>query len=711
MGCRAHEIGKAFACAVGLSFAGLSIAQTDTTENVATLQEVVVTAQKRAERLQDVPISVAALSGASLEGAQVNDVVDLGARFANLAMPDTGSKGQNILLRIRGFGNNNATRTLRAGIIVDDVPYLSPRGLNAGLFDIDQAQVLRGPQSSLYGLTAEAGLVIINSIKPDLDAARGRLALQYDSDNEYSLNGRYSIPIVPGKFAAALSATAAGGEGWIDNIVSEREYNKTQSGAARLQALAQLTDSLILQFAYAREEVDDDVGLTLVPIDRAAFNAEYGTSLRRFQSAADYAGFVKNTDESANVTVRWKLASSELVAVTAFRDFETLPSFDIDLGPEPVQLGPFTVLSGQPNATTRAFSQELRLQSSGESALTWTAGAFFYSTKDTSFSTATIIAPFEDEFTIGPLSTDDYESRAVFGQVAYEWANGLSAAFGARFEDVELENREDGIERSARYDDSEFLPKLTVGYAFDDDTRLYASAGRGWLAGGVFVGETAEDDTPYLPEKSTTYEVGFKGAWLDGRLATNVALFQTKVDDYQESIRTSLITAETSNAGEVEFKGVELELSARLSNTLSARASLGISKAEYSDFVEFDPESELLVNRAGNRVPGVAERDYEIAMTYRNAAGWYVTGEFSGSGDILETKDTLNSLPAIDGYDVANLRAGYDADRWSVGLYCNNVGNKEYFTYGNDQLGDGVVFGALGRKRHFGLSFQYRFER
>jgi iron complex outermembrane recepter protein len=694
---------------MGLAATGQTVAQVPTSDTAAVLEEVVVTAQKRAERLQDVPISVAVLGGASLESAQVNDVVDLGARFANLAMPDTGSKGQNVLLRIRGFGNNNATRTLRAGIVVDDVPYLSPRGLNAGLFDIDQAQVLRGPQSSLYGLTAEAGLVIINSVQPDLDSAKGRLALQYDADNEYSMNARYSMPFVPGKFATALSVAAGGGDGWIDNIVTQREYNKTQNHAVRLQALAQVTDNLRLQFAYAREDVDDDVGLTLVPIDRAAFNAVYGTDLRRFQSAADYAGFVKNTDESANLTVRWKFAAAELVAVTAFRDFETLPSFDIDLGPEPVQLGPFTVLSGQPNATTRAFSQEVRLQSAGESALKWTAGAFFYSTKDTSFSTATIIAPFEDELTIGPLSTDDYESRSVFGQVSYKWANGLSATAGARFEDVELDNRADGIDRSARYDDSQFLPKLTVGYAFNEDAQLYASVGRGWLAGGVFVGETTDDDTPYLPEESATYEVGLKGAWLDGRLNTNIALFQIKVDDYQESIRTSLITAETSNAGEVEFKGIELELVARLSETLSARASLGISKAEYSNFVEFDPDSELLVNRAGNRVPGVSERDYDLAVTYRNAAGWYVTGELSGSGDILETKDTLNALPVIDGYDVANLRAGYDADRWSIGFFCNNLGDKEYFTYGNDQLGDGVVFGALGRKRHVGVSFQYRF--
>jgi iron complex outermembrane receptor protein len=675
------------------------------------LEEIIVTAQKREERLRDVPVSVAVQSGADLELAQVSTVVGLGDRFANLAMPDTGSRGQTILLRIRGFGNNGVTRTLRAGIIVDDVPYLSPRGLNAGLFDMSQVQVLRGPQSTLYGLTAQAGLVIVESARPDLDAVAGRVALQYGSDGEYLAQGRVSMPVMPGKLAVALSGVAGGGDGWIDNVVTGDSYGESENWGARFRALAQPTENLSFLLTVAREEVDDGAGLVLLPVDRAAFAAATGVRLGDFESAQDYEGYVENTDDTASLTVRWEGSRAEFVSVSAYRDFETLPSFDIDQGPEPVQIGPFSVLSGQPEATTRAFSQELRLQSSDSGPLMWTAGAFYYETEDTTIATANIIAPIQTVLTIGPRGESQFTSRSVFGQAGYTWKSGWSLTGGARYEDVELEDREDGIPRVARYEDTQFLPKITAGYALSEEIRFYATVGRGWLAGGVFVGDSSADDRFYLPEESTTYEAGVKGSWFDGKLDANLSVFKTDVDDYQEIVRTGLITSETSNAGEVSFEGFELELVAAIAEHWTLSAALGISDAKYEDFVEFDPESGQQVNRAGNRVPGVAESDYRVSLAYRNPLGWFGALEVLGSGDILEGDDTLNVLPVIDGYDILNVRTGYDAERWSVGVFCNNLSNEAYFVSGNDQLGDGVVFGAPGRKRHYGVTAEYRFGR
>ncbi len=686
-------------------------AETQGEEAVQRLEEVKVTARRREERLHDVPVSVAILSGTELESAQVTTVNALGQRFANLAIPDQGSKGQTIVLRIRGFGNNDATRTLRAGIVVDDVPYLSPRGLNPGLFDIRDVQVLRGPQSTLYGLTAEAGLVIVRSAQPDLEKTEGRAALQYSSNSEYVANGRISIPVVPGRFAVSLSAMAAGNDGWIQNVLTRTGYNQSSNWGGRIQALFQATDDLSMHFQVAREEVDDDYGLALVPVDRTSFNATYGTNIGNFESAQNYAGYTANEDKSSALTIRWAAGPGELIAVSTYRDFKTRVSFDIDQGPLPTRLGPFLVGSGEPSDDNDSFSQEVRFQSTGEGPWSWIMGAFYYESDDTSFAKAHIIAPIQTVFTIAPPNTSELNSSSLFGQVGYGWDNGWSATLGARFEDIEFSDKEDGIDRVASGSDHEWLPKFTLSYAPSTESTFYGSVGRGWLAGGVFVGELPSDDQFYEPESSTTYELGVKGIWFDQRLSTNFALFRTNVHDFQETVQTSLLTSETANVGEVRFEGFDLELSALLTENLLLSGGVGYSKARYEDFIQFDPRVGGLVNLKGNRIPGVAEENYILGLTYTHPTGWYATGEMLGSGDILATRDRLNALPVTDGYTVFNLRAGYSWNQWNFLAFINNIADEDYFVSVNNQLGDGVLFGAIGRSRQFGMTVEYAFGR
>lgn len=695
--------GRASAIALAAIASAVALGQQSGGGPIA-LEEIVVTAQKRTERLQDVPISVSAESGADLERAQVDSVLDLSDRFANVSLPDTGAKGQNILLRIRGLGNNNATSTLRAGIIVDEVPYLSPRGLNAGVFDVERVQVLRGPQSTLYGLTAEAGLIIIDSVKPTLDRWDGKLSLQYGSEGEYLASGRVSAPLIQNRLAIGVSATAGGGDGWLDSVVTGDGYNESENWAARVQLVAAPNDDLSIRAVVAREKVDDSYGLALLPQDRAQYNTQYGVSTGEFESAQNYAGYTRNTDDTAALTVRWDLGGAELVSVSAYRDFETLPSFDIDQGPLPTFLGPFSVLSGQPEAELQTVSQELRLQSDDDRTLTWTVGAFYYTRDETTRATATVIAPIQTVLTVGPEEESEFESYSAFGQAAYAFASGWTLTGGVRYEDAKEDTRQVVSGVAASTADDIVLPKVTLSYAPVDRFMVYASAGRGWLAGGVDTsGPTAK------PEKSWSYELGTKTTWFDDRLRFNFDIYQTTVDDYQESIRTGLITQATANAGEVRFQGVDLEVEAAVTEALVLALSYGYTDAEYRDFVEFDPATGGVINRAGFRVPGVADFDLNFSATYRSQAGFFAAAELNASGDLLETKDTRNVLPEIDGYSIVNLRAGLERDRWSLMAFCNNVADKEYFVYGNDQLGNGQVFLAPGRSRYYGLRAEYRF--
>jgi iron complex outermembrane receptor protein len=695
-------------CTLALAAAGaVDIASA---REAATLEEIVVSAQKTSENLQDVPISVSVLTAQEIERAQIVTIKDAAVTFPNVNVSDIGSRSKFTSLAIRGLSNNFATPTLRAAVLVDDVPYSSVLSLSSALFDVEQMELLRGPQSTLFGLTAEAGVLNIKTVRPRSDALGLNASVQAASDGEYEARMNLSGPVVADRWSAGISGYWQHADGFVENKLNGEDFNRSGTWAVRLRSVFRPTDSWDIDIVAARQEADDDYGQVMLPLDIAAFNRDlvgvdgFQGNLGRFDTAQDYTGLTwLRTDEASLRAAYSSDAGFEIVMVSAFRDVDGRNSFDIGMVPGPWVPAPgFAITAGDNIFTASNFSQEIRLASrAGDGAFSWIAGAYYYTSDSEQDQTIDLVVPLSS---LG----SDRESWAVFGNAKYRFANSLALTAGLRYEESVAEGRQDfdlfnpaidGLKAKQR--DSIVLPRVVFDYTIAPEAIVYASVARGWLPGGISFSTPSQ--RTFASEKMWNYELGAKTTWLNDRVRLNAAVFRAEIDDYQETTRELVVTASVSNADQVRILGGEAELNALLTDRLKLELALGYNDAQYTSF------RNAAEDNTGNEVPGVPRYNGSVTLTYELPRGIYLRGQWLTVGESGVLEDRANFYPKLDGYDVVNLQAGYDGDRWSTFLFLNNAFDERYFTAAFDQLNDGRLLGAVGHPRQFGVRLGYTF--
>lgn len=735
---------------------------------------ITVTAQKREQSLIDVPMSLAVVTGQELEDAQVSSLQDLGNRVPGLAISQFGGRSDIGYMFIRGLGNNTATATLRAAAIVDDVPITNFNSLNSNFLDLQQVEVLRGPQSTLYGLTAQAGLVVATSRRPG-DEFGGRASVQYTSVGDASVTGSLDIPLVQDRLTVGVSAFYEELDGFIENQLFDDDYDSGSSFSGRIRAIWTPTSDLEFDFNYTRDEADDDYGQALVPVDPVAYLNRFDNPLAPltsdipytslsplgdFANAADHRGFGELTSNNFSLRASYAADGFDVVSVTSYREFERASSFDLGSQPGGVLPGSGSpsgfIQAGESSAGSESFYQELRLVSSGAWRARWVAGAVYYSeegrydgafirTVETVPSPPFPPIPGDKAFPFGDASVSDFSSFSVFGQVEYAFANSWEVLAGLRWETTEAsgENR-GGYDGAgglgapvpaevaddtfiAEQSDDVLLPKLTLSYVPRRDLRVYATVARGWLPGAATGDPTTGDDGVIEPETSWTYELGANATFMGGRGTLSAAVFQTTLEDYQEAINVGPVDQFLENVPEVRIRGFEIEGRVQLTDRLSIAGGYAYNDATYEEFTEdFGPPFGV-IDRSGNRLAAVPESNFNIRATFDVTERLFAEAEVVGAGEFLERQDrtggdgtTLAGVqlqPAygtFDGHEVLNVRAGYDADRWSVLVFANNVFDERYFTLTTNTFalagpGDEYLLGAVGRPFEAGARLSVRF--
>ena len=672
------------------------------------LEEVVVTAQKRSEDIQDVPISVSVLTEEELERSGINSLEDTAASFANVSFSNISSRASYTLLAIRGLSANLVSSVPRSAILVDDVPYTSVLS-EAMFFDIEQVEVLRGPQSTLFGLTAEAGVLNIRTAAPRLDRWGGKVSAQTASNSSYEANLNVSGPVIPDRWSIGVSGYWQSSDGYLKNAFNGQDLDRSSTWAGRIRSLFVASDKLRIDLSYARQEISDDYGQALVPVDVARFNSDFSGvgdfdgNLDSFEAAIDFPGFTELKMDEASVRATYSLPRVDLVSVSAYRKVNALMWFDPGQTPVPWTVFPgFDIISGANDRSARDFTQEIRLTSqSPESKLTWVAGLFYHSAETASDQFINVGVPLGSE-------SDEREARAIFGDMKYRFQNGVGLAVGARYEESESSGSVEfstfnpplnGL--SAKTDESILLPRLVIDYKLANDNLLYASVSRGWLPGGVSI------DTPtkrtYAAEKALNYELGAKSSWFDHRLIVRGAVFQLTVDDYQETTRELVINPVLSNIDEARIRGAELEVQGALTDALDLSLGVGYNDGEYTDF------QNVAEDNTGNELPGVPRFNSNLMLTYSFGDGMYARGQWISSGKQRVLEDRENRYGLVDGHDVLNFMAGWDSDTWALQAFVNNISDKRYFRAVYDQLGDGRLLGSVGQSRQYGARVTWRF--
>jgi iron complex outermembrane receptor protein len=636
----------------------------------ATLEEVVVTAQRRAENLQRTPVSVTALNADALENRQVTNVLDVAAQVPNLRIEPVTGLSNAARVFLRGVGEDQSTPTTdnAIGLYVDGVYYPRTLGALFDFVDVERIEVLRGPQGTLYGRNTSGGAIKILTKNPG-EAWAGTVDLTAGNFDRRQVRASVGGPLGD-TLRGAVSVLRQERDGTSYDTTLARDVNRKDVTAARGKLLWAPSDAVELTLAADWTEDQSDVGV--------GTSALTGPPADLYVTAAngDPTGYLRT--RGVALTGTWNDGPYTLTSITAWRDLDNTGTLDNDGRPT-------TVLHFFFDAEQSQWSQELTLAADWDRVKA-IVGAYWF-TEDNYYPNASIIGANR---TLG-LASQDTESYAVFGQATFALTDALSVTAGGRFTWDQKDFQDVYPTLNRRYEADEnwtaFTPRLSLEYQATPDTFLFASWSKGYKAGGFNRSTVAITAlTPYDEENVTTAELGLKSQFLDDRVRANVTLFHNDYQDLQLSaFDPATNVSRRFNAAAATTQGVEVETSAVLARGLTAYATLGYLDAQYDEFVD----------RVNGVLTDVSYLDLKGAPKWSYSAGvsWTLPLQIPGSvtvnADVSRRSRVENNVantPAIatPGVTLTNASVAWTSasDRWTVSLAGKNLGDEEYVANG-----------------------------
>jgi iron complex outermembrane receptor protein len=579
-------------------------------ENRSALEEIVVTAQKRVERLQDVPLAVTALSGDMLTEAGVTDTADLASVTPSLTYTQ-GAQPNNTNFRIRGIGTAVFGQGLEpsVSVVVDGVVLARSSQGFADLSDIERVEVLRGPQGTLFGKNSVGGLINVVTKRPS-DSFEANVDVTVAELEEYRVRGTVSGPLND-TMGARLTGYYNDVGGHIENLTLGRKTNGSESLGFRGKFEWDPTDRLNLLFAADYREADATCcSSQYLLVNNPLLQQLLSPIVANFNNTLENENletYFSTDQKTASVEANLEFDAVTLTSLTAYQDFAVVNNQPIDRLNTPTPLyfpnnlnGYFDINGGSVDITQ--FSQELRVTSPGQQAFNYVAGLYFLNLElDRGFQRRTgACAPGGAPAAFGqPCIVPQYRSQAgfqastetknvaAFGQVDFGIVGNLSGLLGARaqYEEISYEGaRTDtrmvagdlpiqGITPSAgsgKSDDSVVTGKAGLQYKFSDDAQAYLTWSTGYKGSGYEVEFTADfvGQKPVDPETVKAWELGYKAQLFDGLLSLNTAVFHAEYEDLQVQANRgdaaqNITRFVTTNAGNSTTEGVELELASQ----------------------------------------------------------------------------------------------------------------------------------------------------
>ena len=500
----------------------------------AQLEEIVVTAQKREQSMQDVPFSVAAVPGETLRNTGVTDLMNLQNISPSLMTPSTGSPGQGASFRLRGFGSPPFQLGIEPAVatFVDNV-YRSRSGIAVNdLIDINRIEVLKGPQGTLFGKNTTAGVIHVITNRPNLEEVEGFIELEYETEYEQTrARGMFNAP-VGDKSALRVSAMWGDGDGWLENPGPPDDANDLNRYNINAQWLFVPSDDLDIRLGAYYGDIDE-ICCSSVVLD------ELDDAVTHDNTEAEN----ESTDKLYSAEVNWNLSDAvKLTSITSYQDYELDTRVDGDF----IEADFLDIVT---SVEIEGWTQELRLSGSTDS-LEWTVGAF-YSDEDIDRERAFVwgsmigLTPFPLVPGVGviDITSQDNTSWSVFGQGTYALTERLAVTAGLRYNDEEKDGEGTFLQPQpgppgvvnpffdANVDEDEPSGMLSVQYNWTDEIMTYATYQHGYKAGGINLareaaGPIGEPGEPtFDKEKADNYEIGAKMDLFDARLRLNVALF------------------------------------------------------------------------------------------------------------------------------------------------------------------------------------------
>ena len=525
--------------------------------------EVIITAQKRSENLQDVPVSVAAIGGERLQStfAAGDDILALSAKAPGLyAESSNGRAAPRFYIRGLGNADFDLAASQPVSIIQDEVVLENVVLKSSPIYDLDHVEVLRGPQGTLFGRNTTAGIVKFDTIKPS-EEMKGRATATYGSFNTFTFDGGVGGALVEGKVAARASVLFQHRDDWIDNTYTKE--NNALGGfnekAARLQLLFTPTEKLSALFNVHGRDLDGTAAVfraNVLTKGSNKLNSNYDRDKVAYDNTANNPQKYKGYGGSANI--QYEFDGAKLTSITAYENTHGYSLGDID-GGNPTGPGFIPFQSNTQDGIKNLFqwTQEVRLASDTDGPLSWQVGGFYF---DTKYDIRT------DPFFM-PATTLRQKNKAwaVFGQASYAVNDQLTLTGGLRYTDDDKDmNVVSGPNAapSVSVSDSKVTWDLSAFYKIDEDVSVYAKVASGFR-GPSIQGRDIAFGSPASAAKSetiTSYELGLKSELFERRVRLNGAVFAYTIDDPQFSaVGGGSNSNRLINAKKGEAYGLELD--------------------------------------------------------------------------------------------------------------------------------------------------------
>jgi iron complex outermembrane receptor protein len=674
-------------------------------ESIISIEEIIVTAQKRAERLIDVPLSISAVDSSSLQARGASNLQDVQYSVPGLSAYEYGPGNERVQLR----GVSSLVGRPTVGRYLDEMPInteVQGIGLDLRLIDMERVEVLRGPQPTLYGDGSMGGTIRYVTASPDLEKVSASIGTEISSvdhgDTSWLVNGHVNLPLAQDRAALRIAVGYEDQGGWIDRIATgEKDINGYQVATARAKLLVKLNDNSDVTLMYMHQESDQD-------------NQHFGINGKTAWTVPTY---LNTKYDLASLVFRYDLGFAELVETPGYLRYTVDTQLDLSPFYAPVvpTLGyPDGFVTDVPfpgDYETKLFTNQLRLVSKNDGAWSWAVGVDY---RDLSMDsvTWTTTAPNPLPFALLDYTQlDDTRTWAFWGEAGYEFTDRFNATVGVRyFRDKSERNVEQvsfGVPSTVNGTETftSTNPRLNLSYKLSDQSLLYFNAAKGFRSGG-FNG-TSLDTPTFAPEKLWSYELGSKGAYFDGLLHLEASVYYNDWKDVQTNFFTPAGLTVTTNGGHVKGWGTDLSAVIIPTRDLRLGATFGWNDMEYK---EVPSNGDKMVGDppdAAVRESWSAFVDYRRPIVASTTFTARIDYQHGGKAQMTLRSTVYDQISPIPERDLLNARIGLDFDAYSVALFVNNALNEDaplitgpYGTF---------VENIEQRPRVYGLSLQARF--
>jgi len=604
----------------------------------------------------------------------------LSGRLANFQLADSGAGSYGSLVTLRGLANTPYFSDPAVTVYFDDLPLASSFTYPTGLFGFSTVALYRGPQAVAFGRAGEAGVIVFDSAVPTA-AAGGELRASYG--NFAARSAALTARSARGdKLDATVSVSAQARDGYIENTQLHTRVDDVQSSAAsaRIRYRPAAGSELTLQLLGTRQRNGAQPLVPLGgPLDTVARAGEGSTDI-------DFGGVA--------LKAAFETALGRLSATTSYTDWRMSPYENFLVLPPP--------LHSRSTLSQRAWNEEIRLASSVHAAREWNLGAWFSDTRTTGAIAREIPHLF-------PIEGSSYElgaqTAALFGSVDLYAASGWRVTAGLRAESVRKTfDRAQTVPFAAQYSSDRtfaaLLPRLTVSYALAADTTASASVSAGTKPGGWSAYTDSAALARFSAERTLAFEAGVDTALAARTVRLAARVFAYQIDNYQIERSFNATDYLVVDAPRARSLGGELEASWHPSAAWTLAATLGVADLTLREFT--DPFTH--VSYSGQRAPYAPAFNASLGADYRLGRGWFASAELRATGRTyyVESGDPAAAQPA---YAVASARLGYEASRWRLTLFGENLADAHYYAL----MIPGVGHGVPGAPRTFGaeISLQW----